>query len=219
MVVMQHTRWEILQILKRGEGKTVEELASALSVAPMTVRQHLAILERDNLITSSESRRSVGRPPLLYSISPGAEDLFPKGYDRLSQRLLREISLLQSEDIAYLSEREKVALVFHRMADKQSGEYGSELLGTTLEERGEQVVALLRDREGMLSEWTKTEEGFQILDLNCPFRNVALEEPELCTWHLQVLTNTLQTEVLMHSCIAQGDVCCKFRVEPHARSE
>jgi predicted ArsR family transcriptional regulator len=185
----------------------------------MTVRQHLAILERDNLISLSEHRKGPGRPSHIYSVSPAAEALFPKGYDRLAGRLLREISSLQDPEFARLPEREKIAVIFRQMAERQAEEYGREIRGASLEERGPQITALLRDREGTRSEWVQTEKGFLIQDCNCPFRNVALEEPELCTWHTHLLTRTLRAEVQMESCIAQGDACCRFRVESPAQAQ
>jgi predicted ArsR family transcriptional regulator len=48
-MALQNTKSEILALLKRSAGSGVEQLASALNLARMSVRQHLATLERDNL--------------------------------------------------------------------------------------------------------------------------------------------------------------------------
>ena len=210
---MQNTRWEILQILKRSGGSTVEELAHALSFAPMTVRQHLAILERDGLVTTRENRKGPGRPSHVYSVSPQGEELFPKGYQRLAERLLREISELPNEEIEHLSAQEKLEHIMERMADRVADEYKAEVQGDTLAERVETVTALLGEREGTLSEWTQTEAGFQIQDINCPFQKIAAAEPALCVWHLRLLTRLLQADVDMENCMASGDSCCLYQVQ------
>ena len=44
---MHSTKNEILALLKRSDGASVEELSTALGFASMTVRQHLTALERD----------------------------------------------------------------------------------------------------------------------------------------------------------------------------
>ena len=218
MAAMQHTRWAILQILKRNGSGTVEELVQALSLAPMTVRQHLAVLQGERLVSFTEIRKGPGRPSHLFTLSPDAEDLFPKGYDKLAERLLREVSLLQSEEIAHLSEREKIAFILHRMAERVAGEYAKELRGNTLEERGKEVAALLRQREGTLSEWIQTDEAFLIQDSNCPFQRIAREEPELCDWHVNLLKLMLQAEVEVEQCIVSGDSCCLYRIRPTSES-
>ena len=76
-IAMQQTRWEIVQTLKRSGGSTVEELARAHSLAPMTVRQHLGVLERDGLMAISLRRNGPGRPARLYALSDSGEELFP----------------------------------------------------------------------------------------------------------------------------------------------
>ena len=210
---IQHTRWEILQTLKRQGSGTVDALCQGLCLAPMTVRQHLAILERDGLVQSTESRHGPGRPSHVFSLAPSAEDLFPKGYDRLAERLLREFARLDNDDYAGLLPQQRLEFIFQRIAERQASEMETELRGADLGGRVARVSQMLRDREGTMSEWSQTDTGFEIDDYNCPFRNVALQEPALCGWHVQLLTYTLQATVRMQGCIAEGDTCCKFRVE------
>ena len=49
---MNDTKGEILALLKRTGGHSVNELASTLTLAPITIRQHLTRLERDGLLLS-----------------------------------------------------------------------------------------------------------------------------------------------------------------------
>ena len=60
---MRTTKSEILAHLKRTGGSPIEELATSLGLARMTVRQHLAMLERDALVSSREGRRGAGGAP------------------------------------------------------------------------------------------------------------------------------------------------------------
>ena len=211
---MQQTRWEILQFLKRKTGATIDELALTLSLASMTVRQHLGVLEREGLVQHTEQRRGPGRPSHRYTLSSQAEDLFPKGYDKLAGRLLREISSLQSDDIDGLSEEEKIAHIMRRMAERVADRYAHDIRGSSVEERGPEVIALLREREGTLSEWITNEDGYHIQDVNCPYQNVAQQEPSLCTWHVNLLSRMLQTALEVEQCMATGDSCCRYRLKP-----
>lgn len=210
---MQETRWAILQHLKRQGSGTVEALYQALHLAPMTVRQHLAVLERDSLIAARTVRKGPGRPAYSYTLTPSAEELFPKSYDKLAVRLIQEVTMLQGDEIKPLSGREKVALVFRKMADRMAEEYSEGVQGETLEERTGKLVDLLQLQEGTLSEWTPTENGVEIVDYNCPFQKIAAVEPELCSWHEHFLAGVLNAEVHMEQCISQGHPCCRFDVQ------
>jgi predicted ArsR family transcriptional regulator len=81
---MQSTKEHILSHLKRSGGSTVDALASEFGLARMTVRQHLSGMERDGLVVSREERRRTGRPHMLFSLTAGGEERFPKRYDRLA---------------------------------------------------------------------------------------------------------------------------------------
>ncbi|HEY5640138.1 MAG TPA: helix-turn-helix domain-containing protein, partial [Dehalococcoidia bacterium] len=80
---MQTTRQQILDYLRRHGRGTVKELGQLLGLTSTGIRQHLTVLERDNLVEAREERGRVGRPTLVYSITETADDLFPKAYDQL----------------------------------------------------------------------------------------------------------------------------------------
>ncbi len=211
---IQESRWAILQHLKRQGSATVESLSQALHLAPMTVRQHLAVLERDNVIASHTVRHGPGRPAFQYTLTASGQELFPKSYDKLAVRLLQEVTMLESDEIALLAGREKVSLVFNKMADRMATEYGQEIEGDTLETRVGVLVDLLQEREGTLTEWAPSDNGIEILDYNCPFQKIVSLEPELCSWHVRFLSGALGTDVKMEESIAEGHSCCRYRVQP-----
>ena len=70
---MRTTKNQILSHLKRSGGSSVEELSTSLGLARMTIRQHLATLERDALVSSREVRRATGRPHYVFSLTDSGE--------------------------------------------------------------------------------------------------------------------------------------------------
>src|SRR4030042_1178172 len=136
-MAMQTTKSQILGLLKRSGGSTVEELASALGLARMTVRQHLATLERDDLVTAREVRRATGRPHFLYTLTDKGEETFPKRYDRLADMIIDEVALLESSEIEGLSPTEKKDLLFRKLAHRMAQQYAPRAEGTSLGERVE----------------------------------------------------------------------------------
>jgi len=125
--MMQSTRWAILDILKRKGQASVDELAGAMDLTPMGIRQHLMILQRDGLVDSSEVRRKTGRPHYVFSLSEQANELFPRNYAMLLDGLLSQIKSQYGD--------EAVNALFRNMADKVVAEHLPELEGRSFEDR------------------------------------------------------------------------------------
>jgi len=208
---MQSTRWQILGILKRNGNGTVDGIASALKLAPMTIRQHLAVLERDSYISTQEVRRQTGRPHYVYSLTGEGEDLFPKSYYLLADRILQEVQALEGEEISGLTGDEKLNLVFKKMAERMASAYLPQMEGKGLEERVSEAIKILKD-EGAISEWKRTGDGYEIFDYNCPYHRIAQSYNYLCLWHQNFLTKLLQAEVIRGNCLAAGEGHCHYVV-------
>jgi predicted ArsR family transcriptional regulator len=205
MSTMQATRFAILGILKRQpNGGTVESLAKALRLATMTVRQHLTILERDGYVTFRQVRRPLGRPHHVYTITAAAEEVFPKNYELLTQRILTELRHLEPEEIQGLAGDAKVSLLFQKMADRVAGAQALPLHTRPMQERIEAVTALLND-EGAISEWASDGEKFEIRSYNCPYQKVAENNYQLCVWHRQLLERLIGAPISLERCLMQGE--------------
>jgi len=211
-MAMQSTKSQILALLKRSGGSTIEELASSLSLARMTVRQHLATLERDNLVTAREVRRATGRPHFLYTLTDKGEETFPKRYDRLADMIIDEVALLDSREIEGLSSAEKKNLLFRKLAHRLAQQYASRVEGKCLEERVQAVAEILQLESGF-AEWRKLEHGFEILDYNCAYRKVAENQDDVCAWHLELLNQLLGGAVRAGEFQSHGGDLCRFVVE------
>ena len=81
------TRGRIVVLLRRA-SRTVDELAQALDLTDNAVRTHLTTLERDGIVQQRGERRSTSKPAHVYDLTPAAEQLFPKAYGPVLQRLL-----------------------------------------------------------------------------------------------------------------------------------
>jgi len=200
---MQATRWEILEILKGAGQATVDELARRLGLAPITVRYHLAILENKGLITTERLRGQVGRPPLVYSLTEAAEELFPKKYHLLADRLLAEVKILVGEN--------QIEAMFERMAEDISAEYAPGLSGKNIEERLTALLDLLGE-EGFLARWERSGDQYILVEVSCPYRYVGQRHPEVCKMDLRLITDVLDTPVTRSTCMVRGDEVCTFHV-------
>lgn len=198
------TRQSILQLLRRNGEMTALELSEQLRVGAVGVRQHLALLERDGLVRVAGLRRSVGRPSHLYTLTPEAEDRFPKGYDRLAAEMLECINELGGE-----------SAVERLLARRRAGLH--EQLGPHLAGKGraEQVAALaaLLAEQGYMCEWEQEPDGsYVISEFNCPVDCVARAHPQLCVQEHRLYEDLLGVPVIQESTIAQGALCCRYRL-------
>ncbi len=211
---MQSTKGEILTHLKRTGGSTVDGLATALGLARMTVRQHLAALERDRLVVSREERGRTGRPHLLFTLGDRGEEYFPKSYDRLADLVLQEVSLLSAEEIANLDPQGKKKLLLRKMAERVYHQHESEVRDKTLPERVALATNVLKE-EGGFAEWRTESESFEIVDYNCIYRKVMAAHDDLCDFHLNLIRQLLgkDAQCTQAQSMGRGADYCRFIIQ------
>ena len=209
-----NTRSEILALLKRNGGHTVNELATAVDLAPITVRQHLTRLERDGLLAAEQRNGSGGRPHFVYRLTAKAHAAaFPRRSDRLVELLVREVSHLDGSELIDLSPAKRTGLVLQRLAQRLAEEYAPFLQGWPLAERVVFVTEVLHT-DGGFAEWEKTPAGYEILDYNCIFHRLLENgaDDATCDWHQTFLSRTLGTEVRAVPCSDRMGRCCRYAV-------
>ena len=81
-------------LLKDKAGLTADEISSALGITRNAVRQHLAALENDGLVTPGPTRPSGGRPRQLYALTAKGLEVFPRHYSWFAQLLVEAFRLL-----------------------------------------------------------------------------------------------------------------------------
>jgi predicted ArsR family transcriptional regulator len=208
---MQTTKQQILALLKRTGGATVEEAAGALSIASMTARQHLVSLERDGVLEVRRVKRRTGRPHFLYRLTPKGEDMFPRRYDLLASLLFEEVGELAAAEIAPLTPDQKRSLLIERVADRLIEQHRPMIAVSSLERRVSGVTELLQTIGGF-AEWCPCEGGFEIRDYNCVFSKLAPAEASDCEWHVRLLTKLLDRPV-RHEVVQEGcGTCCRYVV-------
>lgn len=209
---MHSSKSQILVALKRQGRCSVDELAIALHLAPMTVRQHLATLERDGLVVSAEERQRMGRPHFVFSLTEQGDESFHMRYDRIALQLLHEVGRLDSQEIAGLSAEEKTALLFDRLADRFISRYRPRMGPLTLAQRIAAVTDALHTESGF-TEWVATPEGYEIRDYNCFFDRLNGTTANHCRWHERILTELLETPIECRSDAPPSVQLCHFVIK------
>lgn len=204
----QSTRDVILYAIKSANQATVEELAGAADVSPVTVRHHLNTLQANGLIEVNSVRRKVGRPYYVYSISERGQELFPKRYVRLTSRLLDELKDRLPEAA--------VTEIFRGVVDRILNDHRGEFEHLPFEERLNYLVRLLAE-EGFLSSWEKTSDGYRFVEYSCPYLSIGNHHTEVCTFDRELILNVMQTPIQQHTCMLEGESCCEFTFSPNIK--
>lgn len=197
------TRDIILHTIKIAPQSTVEELAEAADISPVTVRHHLNALQADGVIEISSVRRKVGRPYYVYSLSERGQELFPMRYVRLINRLLEEMKGRLSPDV--------IDEIFNGVVESVLEKHRGEFEHLPIEKRLDYLVRLLTE-EGFLSTWERAPDGYRLLEYSCPYLSIGATHSEVCTIDTQLMSSVLELDVKKESCLLNGDRCCQFTV-------
>ncbi len=182
-----------------------QELAVALGVSAMAIRQHLYALQAEQLVTYSESVRAMGRPVKLWRLTPAADRLFPDGYAELTLGLIESVREAFGE--AGLSK-----LLDLRTA-QQLAAYAAEIPAeATLPQRLERLASL-RTAEGYMAEVQQLEDGsFLLLENHCPICAAATVCTGFCERELVMFQQVLGCEMERTEHIMAGSRRCAYRV-------
>lgn len=206
---MSQMRRAILAIVKRRGSAAIGELAEELQVSYEASRQQVGQLHREGWLTKrierGPGRSRVGRPEARYHLTEAGDHLFPKQYDGLAVALIDSLSARFGT--------EGLLTVLTELADSRVREWAPRLEGLDLQERLEALQGIYLDEDPFVSVERAEDGGLRLVERNCPFLNVALERPALCSLTVSVLTRLLGCRVVREKRFQAGDSCCAFRVQ------
>jgi len=201
---MAKTRDKILQVLLRKPRSTINNLAEAVGINPISVRHHLSNLQAKGLIIAEEERHGVGRPRLVYSLTDEGTEKFPTRYLRLTSRLLKQLKETLPNPM--------VKELFSQVAMNLAEEYKDQLEGLSIEERLDVIKNLLGE-EGFTVEWEKSDKQYLIHEISCPYYKVGENHPEICSMDQTLISQMLAVPAEQVQCILSGDDRCTYVVE------
>ena len=205
---MIDSRARILALLQEHHRATVGRLAQEMGQSSASVRRHLDILQRDQLVAFQRAKRGTGRPEHVYYLTEAGQALLPKGYDRLLERLLHGMTSLPKAEMGNLSGEELLRLLFRRMAH-QTTEGAAPADQEPLSHRVARLSAIL-EREQFSPEITEESGTVHICLRNCPFRSAALEASSVCCYDQGLISTVLGRDIVMERSIRDGDDDCRY---------
>jgi len=200
-----NTRNRVLRSLLLNQRRTVNELAEAVDINPISVRHHVNKLEAEGLIQSEEERHGVGRPRLVYSLTNRGMEQFPQRYLQLTLRLLQQLK-------ANLSDKE-IGTIFQELAEGIAGEFTQNvnLEDLSLKERLELLQKVLSS-EGFMVSIEEEQDNFYLIEASCPYHHVGADYPEICAVDQELIAHFISASPQRIECILDGDAQCKYRI-------
>jgi len=204
------TRERVLHTLLRRQRSTINELADAVGINPISVRHHISKLEAEGLVNSEEERHGVGRPRRLYYLTDKGQEVFPSRYLRLTLRLLEQLKDTMPEPM--------VNRLFTQVAQDMASKYQDVTDGLTLEQRLDVVISVLSD-EGFTVEWEKQGDQYLLREISCPYYHIGQDHPEVCSIDQTLISSVLDVPAEKVKCVLDGDSYCTYVIASPEKTE
>ncbi|MFT4550070.1 MAG: putative ArsR family transcriptional regulator [Pseudoalteromonas tetraodonis] len=161
--------FEIIMLLKRSVGMSVSELAKALGMSYMGVKQHCVVLEKRGYVDTWRRPKEIGRPEKAYRLTPKANELFPQIGSELTLEILDTIKETNGANAA-----EKLLFAYFQKIGRV---YQEKVNGETPEQRAGSL-ARIRDHEGRLSSCLlEAVDCWSIVEYHDPLSSIAAVYP------------------------------------------
>jgi predicted ArsR family transcriptional regulator len=193
-------RMRIIHTLKKTQGLSVNELGERLKLSYMGVKQHCEELERQGYVDTWRRPKAVGRPEMIYRLTPKAQTFFPKASNVITIELLHAANRLYGHAAA-----EKL---LYSIFTAKTEEYTRKLHGeSVLELAG--ALAKIRDQEGYLSELS-TSERTAIVEYHSPIMDLLEAFPLVRRLEREMLERVLGVRLEREEKVASGLYQCSF---------
>jgi predicted ArsR family transcriptional regulator len=204
-------RDRVLVLLKQRGPLSAAALARRLGISRVAVRQHLAALASEALVSYREQRGAVGRPARLWQATPVSSPALPDAHAEAAVELLTAArsSFGEAGLDRILGRRTRAQLARYRERSPDPG--------TPLELRVA-ALAALRTEEGYMAEWRYDGDGdedrFLLLENHCAVCAAAHACPGLCREELSLFRRLLGRNVTVERTdhLLSGAPRCGYRI-------
>ena len=196
---------ELLKLLLKNKGGlTLEELSEYLKITRNAVRQHIAALENNGIVTEGVTRPSGGRPEQLYVLTNEGKEFFPRNYSWFAQLMVESIA--QESGVAGL--RERLGTMGVGVAQQLLSQNS---VLKTREQKVEKLSEVMEELGYNTRSFAANSDALTIEADNCIFHNLAMKNPEICQFDLALLSTFTDSTVNHEECMAKGGNVCHFK--------
>ncbi len=208
LAILGNRQQELLNLLLKDKGGlTVDALTKRLEITRNAVRQHLAALENDGLVSQGATRPSGGRPEQLYVLTDAGKELFPRQYSWFAQLIVESIK--QESGVEGLRER------MDAMGSEVAQQLRRQYAGLENQQQKVEKLSEVMEQLGYNTKRAKVVDGAPTIEAdNCVFHNLAIKHPEVCQFDLALLSTFTDSKIDHQECMASGGNVCRFKFTP-----
>ena len=205
-------RRSLLVAMKLGGAQRIGDLAEAIGITYEGTRQHLQQLELQGFAVKRVERDSTpGRPGSRYRLTDAGDHLFPKEYEELAVALIDAAG----DRLGPAA----VRVLLEEVARRKVERWRPALDGKPLPKRLEALRNIyLKDDPFCRVEHGDGGEPSKLVELNCPYLEVARRRPALCSVTVSVLRDLLGRKVVRTERFQDGCGRCVFTIGDEAAS-
>lgn len=190
-------------LLNSAAGMSIDEMAAKLEISRNAVKQHLVVLEKQQLVTEAALNSTGGRPARSYALTEQGVNHFPKQYAWFCNLLLCDLAAeLSTEALEKMMWNMGVKLA-HSLAPQFSHKDPDQKLAALVE---------LMQSLGYHAELEQIQGHMSLKAVNCVYHDLAQQHPALCQFDQALITTLLEKPVQQLSCMAKKDCDCRFNI-------
>ena len=190
-------------LLNFRTGMSIDEISEQLEISRNAVKQHLVVLQNENLIKKDTLNNTGGRPSQNYVLTEQGINHFPKQYSWFCNLLLSELK------------SEMGSQAFEQFMGKLGATLAQSLAPQFANKNSDRKIdALIEIMQsfGYQAARDETEKTPTIKAINCVYHDLAQEHPELCEFDRALMSTLLENPIKQTECMAKRDCSCKFKI-------
>lgn len=197
---------DIIMLLKRGRGMSVNEIAAAMRMSYMGIKQHCIYLEKKGYLSTWRRPKSTGgRPEKMYRLTKKLEVLFPTSVGEAVGEMLTIASQTLGDD--------SVGPLLRGFFQKREARFQAMLKGRTLLERAQSLTKLLV-AEGCISMCEfDPHEGLRIIEYHSTLDALMAGFPDARLLEQEMLARLLKCSVERMEVTADEVTRIEFRLK------
>jgi len=191
-------------LLGTKAGLSIDAIAEKLEISRNAVKQHMVVLEKDQLIKAGRLNLTKGRPSRSYVLTNQGINQFAKQYSWFSNLLISELK----EEMG----AEALVALLQRLGAKIASSLAPQFKGQNAGEKT-QTLAVILQNLGYQAEVSEQDGEMTVSAINCVFHDLAQEHAELCEFDRSLIRTLLDNPVEQTECMAKQGCACRFKTK------
>lgn len=203
--MLSERQQQILDLLLKADcGLSIDEMAVQMAISRNAVKQHLVLLEKQQLVQEADLNSTGGRPARRYRLTEQGINRFPKQYSWFCGLLLNELAAEWGQQA--LERR------MWQLGEKLAHSLKPQFAGKDLQQKL-QTLAELMQSLGYHADADLSDGQISLKALNCVYHDLAQQHPELCQFDQALISTLLELPIEQTACMAKQDCDCRFKLK------